>query len=133
MRWRIGRYQQDLPHQLWYSRAVSGPDRASGCLKHKLNHTSRRSYEELAIEARDVWLAWNEAIRHSPSSQLPAGLTPEDQLLDLCGIFFLAAGETMPDLYKKSLDLMEKRDAASRRRQFVKVSTPPKEVHRLQR
>ncbi|RVX67199.1 hypothetical protein B0A52_08633 [Exophiala mesophila] len=99
-----------------------GCDGASADI-NKIFRTSygiQEHYEELAIEARDVWLAWNEAIRHSPSSQLPAGLTPEDQLLDLCGIFFLAAGETMPDLYKKSLDLMEKRDAASRRRQFVK-------------
>ena len=81
-------------------------------------------YQSLAIEARDMWLSWNQAIQTSNSSDLPPGLTPEDQLLYICGCYFLTEGPTLRDYYDDSLRSMEKSAPEFRRMQFVKVSLP---------
>jgi sarcosine oxidase/L-pipecolate oxidase len=78
-------------------------------------------YQELAIEARNIFLQWNEAIKNSAPSDLPAGLTPEDEVLNLCGSYFLAHGREMPVFFKESLEMMEKTAPSARALQFVKV------------
>lgn len=39
------------------------------------------SSQDLALEARDIWLEWNRSIRESDPANLPKPLTPEDELL----------------------------------------------------
>lgn len=88
----------------------------------------RCSYQDLAIEARAIWLSWNKNIEESTSSQLPSGLEPDDKLLHECGNYFLAEGPELCDFYKESLDLMEKTAPDVRKTQFLKVcldSTSP--------
>lgn len=83
------------------------------------------SYQELAIEAREIWLSWNKAIASSDPSSLPDGLTPEDTLIQICGCYFLAEGPTLNSFYKQSLDTMEKTAPDFRKMQFVKVYARP--------
>ncbi len=84
---------------------------------------SSSSYQALALEAREIWLAWNQSIKESVASDLPNGLTPEDKLLDLCGNYFLGHGRDLAGFYADSLDMMKKGAASSRDRQFIKVTT----------
>jgi sarcosine oxidase/L-pipecolate oxidase len=80
-----------------------------------------RSYQDLAIEARDSWVAWNKAIAEAGASDLPKGLTPEDKVFHNCGTYFLAEGAEMRDYYADSLDNMAKTAPEFRKMQFVKV------------
>lgn len=76
----------------------------------------------MAIEARDEWLRWNEAIRKSKASDLPESVNPEDKLLDICGLFHLAEGKTpMHERYVENLTATEKTSPRFRNLQFVKV------------
>lgn len=79
------------------------------------------SYQDLAIEARDIWLSWNEHIANASPSQLPAGLAPDDKLLFVCGSYFLAEGSELRDFYRDSLDTMERTAPDFRKKQFVRV------------
>lgn len=79
------------------------------------------SYQDLAIEARDIWLSWNNKVAESSPSQLPGGLSPDDKLLHECGSFFLAEGAELQDFYRESLDTMEKTAPEFRNMQFVRV------------
>lgn len=79
-------------------------------------------YQELAIEAREIWLAWNESIKGSAASDLPAGLSPQDKLLYLCGSYFLAEGSKLRDFYDQSLKTMQETEPEFRKMQFVRVS-----------
>ena len=81
------------------------------------------SYQDLAIEARDSWVAWNKAIAEASASALPGGLTTEDQVFHNCGTYFLAEGAEMRDYYADSLKNMEKTAPEFRKMQFVKVPT----------
>ena len=81
-------------------------------------------YEELAIEARDEWLQWNEDISKSKLSDLPDSLTPEDKLLDICGLFHLADGKhQLHERYVDNLAATQRTSPKFRELQFVKVSS----------
>ncbi|KAJ5569878.1 uncharacterized protein N7459_009308 [Penicillium hispanicum] len=84
----------------------------------KQNHS-----QDLALEARDIWLEWNRAIQASHPSELPHPLSPEDELLTLCGVFHLADGPEMVDRYVENLRVMEETAPAFRDLQFVKNSS----------
>lgn len=79
------------------------------------------SSQDLALEARDIWLEWNRAIKESRPSDLPQPLTPEDELLVLCGVFHLADGPKLAGRYVDSLNTMEETAPTYRNLQFVKV------------
>lgn len=79
------------------------------------------SSQDLALEARDIWLEWNKAIKNSDPSELPDPLTPEDELLTLCGVFHLADGPKLIDLYSENLRAMGETAPSFRDLQFVKV------------
>lgn len=72
-----------------------------------------------------MWLSWNQAIQSARPSNLPAGLTPEDQLLYICGCYFAAEGPTLRDYYEDSLLTMEKTAPDFRKMQFIKVGVGP--------
>lgn len=73
-----------------------------------------------------MWLEWNQAIKEGTASDLPDGITPEDELLIVCGSYFLAEGPTLRKFYTESLEMMEKEAPDSRSLQFVKVSDEEK-------
>lgn len=79
------------------------------------------SSQDLALEARDIWLEWNRSIRESNPSELPHPLTPADELLTLCGVYHLADGPEMIDRYVENLSVMEKTAPDFRDLQFIKV------------
>jgi sarcosine oxidase / L-pipecolate oxidase len=79
------------------------------------------SYQNLAIEARDMWLDWNKQIKNSRPDQLPGGLTPDDELLLITGSCFLSEGERLHEYYETSLSTMERTAPEFRQMQFVKV------------
>lgn len=83
----------------------------------------------MAIEARGEWLSWNDAISKSKPSDLPATISPEDRLLDICGVYHLAEGKSKKlPLYTENLASMEKGSPHLRELQFIKVLLVPKEV-----
>lgn len=73
------------------------------------------------MEARDIWLEWNQVIKNSDPSDLPSPLTPEDELLTLCGVFHLADGPDMIDRYTENLRVMGDTAPSFRDLQFIKV------------
>ena len=79
------------------------------------------SNQDLALEARDIWLEWNRAIKESRPSELPHPLTPEDELLTLCGVYHLADGPDMIPRYVENLRVMEDTAPRFRDLQFIKV------------
>lgn len=68
-----------------------------------------------------MWLSWNQAIRESLPVDLPQGLTPEDKLLELCGVYFLSAGTELDAFHRESLDAIDKAHPESRKLHFVKA------------
>lgn len=68
-----------------------------------------------------MWLAWNKAIKESTPSELPPGLSPEDQLLYVCGCYFIGQGRELQGENAASLDTMAKTAPDFRKMQFVKV------------
>ena len=80
-------------------------------------------YQSLAIEARDLWLAWNESIQNSTPTELPAGLTHDDKLLYVSGCYFLGQGREMQGYNAECLELMGRTAPDFREMQFVKVGT----------
>lgn len=79
------------------------------------------SSQDLALEARDIWLEWNRAIKESHPSDLPEPLTPEDELLKLCGVYHLADGPDMIGRYVENLRVMGETAPSFRDLQLVKV------------
>lgn len=79
-------------------------------------HIGLYSYQDLAIEARDIWLSWNEDIARSSLTTLPDG-----ELLYECGCYFLAKGPELREFFQASLDTMGRSAPEIRRMQFVKV------------
>lgn len=65
------------------------------------------SYQDLALEARNIWLEWNQAIKESRPSDLPQPLTPEDELLLLCGLYRMADGPDMIPRYVEYLRALQ--------------------------
>ena len=79
------------------------------------------SYQNLAIEARDIWYSWNKEIADSNPSDLPSGIEQDDKLLLNCGCYYIADGETMRDYYADSLSSIGRTAPELRKNQFVKV------------
>lgn len=79
------------------------------------------SSQDLALEARDIWLEWNRAIKETPASDLPTPLSPEDELLTLCGVYHMADGPEMIDRYVENLRVMADTAPSFRDLQFIKV------------
>ncbi|KAK5050880.1 hypothetical protein LTR84_003439 [Exophiala bonariae] len=86
-----------------------------------------KEYQELAIQARDIWLQWNKTIQNSSLSDLPTGLEPDDKVIDLCGQYFLAHGSDLSGFHKDSLDMMEAEAPESRAQQFIKGNVEDEE------
>ncbi|RSL78345.1 hypothetical protein CEP52_017639 [Fusarium oligoseptatum] len=84
----------------------------------RTSYADRQQYQNLAIEARQLWLEWNEAVARA--EDLPPGMTAEDKLLLTCGCYFLAEGRTMSEHNDQSLKTMERHAPELRKRQFVK-------------
>ncbi|KAM0415764.1 hypothetical protein ACHAPT_013269 [Fusarium lateritium] len=98
-------------------------DPANGCdgASSDLNKIFRMAYgEKNEYEARDIWLAWNKAIKESNPSELPPGLRPQDQLLYVCGCYFIGEGRELQGENAASLDTMAKSPPDFRKMQFVK-------------
>ena len=76
----------------------------------------------MAIEARNMWLEWNKQVASTPQSQLPAGLSQDDELLLECGNYFIAEGSELRQFYAESLASMERTAPDFRKTQFVRVS-----------
>ncbi|KAL2114195.1 hypothetical protein VUR80DRAFT_122 [Thermomyces stellatus] len=102
---------------------ANGNDGASSDINKifRMTYGEKSWYEELAIEARDEWLRWNEAIRKSKPSDLPPSLSPEDKLLDICGLYHLADGkDQLHERYVNHLAATQKTSPKFREMQFVK-------------
>ncbi|QKX54296.1 uncharacterized protein TRUGW13939_01381 [Talaromyces rugulosus] len=87
----------------------------------RMAYADNVEYQQLAIEARDIWQEWTDKVMRSSAAELPDGLTPEDKLLHVCGSYFLGEGTVLPDYYKESLAMMEKTAPEFRKMQFLKV------------
>lgn len=66
-------------------------------------------------------MEWNKAIKESRPSDLPQPLTPEDELLKMCGVYHMADGPEMVDRYVETLRVMEQTAPKFRDLQFIKV------------
>ncbi|KAJ5178948.1 hypothetical protein N7492_002158 [Penicillium capsulatum] len=104
------------------------PSRGCDGASADINKIFRATYgaqshsQDLALEARDIWLDWNEAIKNTPVSELPKPLSPEDELLTLCGVYHMADGPKMIDRYVENLRVMEDTAPSFRDLQFIKNS-----------
>ncbi|QKX63017.1 uncharacterized protein TRUGW13939_10185 [Talaromyces rugulosus] len=105
-----------------YYNPADGCDGASA----DINKIFRATYgeqlhsQDLALEARDIWLEWNQSIKESDPANLPKPLTPEDELLTICGVYHLADGPEMIPRYVDNLKAMEKTAPSFRDLQFLK-------------
>ncbi|KAH8696216.1 FAD dependent oxidoreductase [Talaromyces proteolyticus] len=101
---------------------LNGCDGASADINKvfRMAYADQVEYQQLAIEARDIWQAWTDKIMASSPSELPDGLTPEDKLLHVCGSYFLGEGTVLRDYYRDSLVTMEKTAPEFRKMQFLK-------------
>ncbi|KAF2167794.1 hypothetical protein M409DRAFT_65895 [Zasmidium cellare ATCC 36951] len=91
--------------QKFYNPANEGCDGAS-CDINKIfraTYETKKHSQDLALEARKIWLQWNEQIRTSKPSDLPAPLTPDDEVLVNCGVFHLADKREMFPRYQTNL------------------------------
>ncbi|CAG8021745.1 unnamed protein product [Penicillium salamii] len=86
----------------------------------RATYGSQKHSQDLALEARDIWLEWNRVIRESQPSDLPQPLSPEDELLTLCGVYHLADGPNMIPRYVENLRVMEDTAPSFRDLQFIK-------------
>ncbi|KND95189.1 L-pipecolate oxidase [Tolypocladium ophioglossoides CBS 100239] len=87
----------------------------------RMAYADKVEYQQLAIEARDIWQAWTETVMASSPPELPEGLTPEDKLLHVCGSYFLDEGTVLRGYYKDSLAAMEKTAPEFRKMLFLKL------------
>lgn len=71
-----------------------------------------------------MWLAWNQDIRTSNQGDLPSCITPNDKLLDICGVYHLADGHELLPRYAADLESMESTAKDFREQQFRKVRPP---------
>ncbi|CAP98823.1 Pc22g15350 [Penicillium rubens Wisconsin 54-1255] len=108
-----------------YYNPADGCDGASADINKifRATYGSQEHSQDLALEARDIWLEWNRAIKESHPSDLPRPLTPEDELLTLCGVYHLADGPTMIPRYVENLRVMEDTAPSFRNLQFIKNNT----------
>ncbi|KAI4599317.1 hypothetical protein KJ359_001758 [Pestalotiopsis sp. 9143b] len=101
---------------------ANGCDGASSDLNKvfRMAYGDKIPYQDLAIEARDIWLSWNRRIAGSRQSELPQGLSPDDLLLLECGNYFISAGTQLSKFYRDSLDTTERTAPEFRSMQFVR-------------
>ncbi|KAI5461693.1 FAD dependent oxidoreductase [Mariannaea sp. PMI_226] len=111
------------PFHLNFYNPSDGCDGASADINKvfRMAYADKVEYQQLAIEARDIWQAWTDKVMTSPPSELPDGLTPEDKLLHVCGSYFLGEGTVLRDYYKDSLATMEETAPEFRKMLFLKV------------
>ncbi|CAG8899629.1 unnamed protein product [Penicillium egyptiacum] len=105
-----------------YYNPADGCDGASADINKifRATYGSQKHSQDLALEARDIWLEWNRAIKESHPSDLPRPLTPEDELLTLCGVYHLADGPNMIPRYVENLRVIEDTAPSFRDLQFIK-------------
>lgn len=73
------------------------------------------------MEARKMWLAWNEDIRSRKQEDLPSCIAPGDKLLDICGVYHLADGRDLLPRYAADLESMKRTAKDFREQQFRKA------------
>ncbi|KAF2165580.1 hypothetical protein M409DRAFT_66997 [Zasmidium cellare ATCC 36951] len=104
-------------------------DPANGCSAasadiNKIFRTAygdQQEYQDLAIEARDMWMAWNEQIAGAKEAELPKPLTPHDKLLEECGVYYLSSGEgKLTSHFQQSLDTLAETAPSIRQRIYLK-------------
>ncbi|KAK8846509.1 hypothetical protein IAR55_005595 [Kwoniella newhampshirensis] len=61
-------------------------------------------YEQLALKALPIWLEWTKTVHDASPADLPDGLTPEDDLLDLCGCMRLCEGEKETEYHRVNVE-----------------------------
>ncbi|KAH6974176.1 FAD dependent oxidoreductase [Ilyonectria sp. MPI-CAGE-AT-0026] len=107
-----------------YYNPSNGCDGASSDVNKifRMAYGDKLDYQSLAIEARDVWLTWDKAIKESDPSQLPPGLTPEDKLFYVCGCYFFGEGRNMHGDNAESLKTMARTAPEFRNMQFNDVA-----------
>lgn len=86
----------------------------------RATYGSQEHSQDLALEARDIWLEWNKTIKESRPEDLPQPLTPEDELLKLCGVYHMADGPELIPRYVENLQVMEQTAPSFRNLQFIK-------------
>ncbi|RJE25190.1 FAD dependent oxidoreductase [Aspergillus sclerotialis] len=117
-----------------YYNPSNGCDGASADINKvfRMAYGEEQEYQELAIKARDIWLSWNQSIEGSSPSDLPAGLSPDDKLLYLCGSYFLAEGSKLREFYGQSLQTMQETAPEYRKMQFVRGNQKDEErLHKI--
>ncbi|KAL0943099.1 sarcosine oxidase [Colletotrichum truncatum] len=105
-----------------YNPANEGCDGAS-CDINKIFRTTyenKTHSQNLAVEARDIWLKWNEQIRKSKQSDLPPPLAPSDELLVRCGVFRLADTAHLHPRYATDLAVTQESQPSFREYMYVK-------------
>jgi sarcosine oxidase / L-pipecolate oxidase len=90
----------------------------------RATYGSSKEYQELAYEARDMWLDWDRAIEGTSPALLPHGLTHDDKLINFCGCYYLGEGSELQPHYADSLEMTAKEAPEYRKLQFLKVSAP---------
>ncbi|RDL31799.1 Uncharacterized protein BP5553_09201 [Venustampulla echinocandica] len=106
-----------------YYAPFNGCDGASSDINKifRMAYGDQLNYQTLAIEVRDIWLAWNKAIKTSAAADLPNGLTVDDQLLIECGCYFFSDGQNLDPFDAESLDSIAKQAPEIREAQFIKT------------
>jgi sarcosine oxidase / L-pipecolate oxidase len=101
---------------------ADGCDGASADLNKifRISYAEKLHYQDMAIEARNMWMSWNNAIASSDASALPPGLEPDDKLLHECGCYYVGDGQDMKDYYAESLRSIERTAPHLRKKQFIK-------------
>jgi glycine/D-amino acid oxidase-like deaminating enzyme len=109
---------------------ADGCDGASADLNKifRISYAEKLHYQNMAIEARDMWISWNNAIAGSDASALPPGLEPDDKLLHECGCYYVGDGQDMKEYYAESLRSIERTAPHLRKKQFIKVRSLPRET-----
>ncbi|KPM45240.1 hypothetical protein AK830_g1280 [Neonectria ditissima] len=112
-----------------YYNPSNGCDGASSDVNKifRMAYGDKLDYQSLAVEARDMWLAWDKAIAESAPSKLPPGLTSDDKLLHVCGCYFIGEGRELQGYNAECLETMAKTAPEFRKMQFVKNSTEDEE------
>ncbi|KAK4496048.1 hypothetical protein PRZ48_013317 [Zasmidium cellare] len=81
----------------------------------------QQHYQDLAIEARDMWMSWNDQIANTNEADLAKPLMPRDRLLEECGVFYLSSGEDKLDTHsQQSLNTLAQTAASIRRQIYPK-------------
>ncbi|ORY27903.1 FAD dependent oxidoreductase [Naematelia encephala] len=83
----------------------------------RTGYGDRKVYEELALKALPIWKEWTKTVQESDISELPKGLSPDDELLTLCGFMRLGKGKQISEHQQASMEAVIK--AGRRDRVFL--------------